>query len=297
MKNEKKIFLTGGTGFIGKNILEQLNDKYEIIAPTRQELDLIDTKKVYNFLKKNNFSLIIHTANIGGTRNALDIPNITYTNLKIFFNLRRGGNFYKKIIFLGTGAEYGKDEKISYVKETDFDKNIPKDEYGFYKYACAKYTENMDDILHLRLFAVFGKYEDYRIRFISNIICQALLNMPITINQNRNFNFLYIDDFVKILDFFISKEKTNHKFYNIGSDYRLDFLSITKKILNLLKKDLPITIKLPGLGHEYTCNIDRLKNEIDELKFIEFDTALKILIDYYKSILETIDKNSLLLNN
>ena len=38
--SRKKILLTGGNGFIGKNILEILSTKYEIIAPKREELEL-----------------------------------------------------------------------------------------------------------------------------------------------------------------------------------------------------------------------------------------------------------------
>ena len=40
----KKVLLTGGTGFIGRNIIEYFADseEYEIIAPTSKELDIID---------------------------------------------------------------------------------------------------------------------------------------------------------------------------------------------------------------------------------------------------------------
>ena len=43
----KRILLTGGSGFIGRNILESnLAEKYEIIAPRHCELDLLDDKYI-----------------------------------------------------------------------------------------------------------------------------------------------------------------------------------------------------------------------------------------------------------
>jgi nucleoside-diphosphate-sugar epimerase len=51
----KKIFLTGGSGFIGRSILEKLSKKYEIYAPTRQELNLVEFNKIF---EQNNLVLI-----------------------------------------------------------------------------------------------------------------------------------------------------------------------------------------------------------------------------------------------
>ena len=50
----KKIFLTGGTGFIGRNIIEQLVNKYHFIAPPHKQLDLTNSKAVEKFFKKIN---------------------------------------------------------------------------------------------------------------------------------------------------------------------------------------------------------------------------------------------------
>src|SRR3989344_2249920 len=195
-----KIFLTGGNGFIGRNIKEQLGSKYEIVAPTHAELDLTDSDAVYNFLEKNPVDIVIHAANIGGTRKQQHVFGITHVNLKMFFNLVRAKPFFTRMITLGSGAEYDKQYPLVKVPENDFDKHVPNDEYGLYKYVCASYAAKVDYITHLRLFAVFGKYEDYEIRFISNAICRALLRAPVTIRQNVMFDYLFIEDFVRILE-------------------------------------------------------------------------------------------------
>lgn len=56
------IFITGGTGFIGRNLKEQLGDKYKIYAPSHQELELLDERKVSDYLKKHHFDVVIHCA-------------------------------------------------------------------------------------------------------------------------------------------------------------------------------------------------------------------------------------------
>lgn len=42
----KKILFTGGTGFVGKNIIPILKEKYIVVSPSRKELDLKDTEAV-----------------------------------------------------------------------------------------------------------------------------------------------------------------------------------------------------------------------------------------------------------
>ena len=69
---KKDIFLTGGGGFVGKNILEQLTDKYDVFAPTHSEMDLTDFESVEEYIKSHDFDAVIHAANWGGTRKKMD---------------------------------------------------------------------------------------------------------------------------------------------------------------------------------------------------------------------------------
>jgi GDP-L-fucose synthase len=290
--NFKKIFLTGGDGFIGRNILEYLDKKYKFVSPSAQELDLTDTNDVYNFLKKEKVDIVIHTASIGGLRGKKESPDAIYKNLKMFFNLVKAKNFYKRMIMFGSGAEYDKRRPIIKIKENEFDKFIPIDQYGFYKYICSKYAEKTDFITHIRLFGVYGKYEIYETRFISNTICKVLFDLPININQNVFFDYIYIKDLVKIIDYFIEKQP-KHNFYNIGTGSNIDLLTIAKKILKVSGKNLPISIKDAGLNKEYTCDISRFSSEFPDLQYTNFEESLKELLEYYKNLMPQINKESL----
>lgn len=293
MKNKIKIFLTGGNGFIGKNILEQLGDKYDFIAPRSADLDLTDTDKVSDFLKKTRPDLIIHAANLGGKRKDIETEKIFFMNLQMFFNIVHNRKYFGRMIMLGSGAEYDKRFDITDVKESNFDEQVPADQYGFYKYICAKYAEQSDFITHLRIFGMYGKHEDYSVRFISNNICRALLNLPISINQNAFFEMVLVDDFIKILDYFINN-LGKEKLYNIGNNQRISLLDIGKKILEKSEKDLPILLKKEGFNKEYTCNNERLIKEIPNFKFTSIEKSLDGLFAYYSEKITDFKKEDIL---
>jgi GDP-L-fucose synthase len=62
-----KIFLTGGTGMVGRNILEHAESiKHTFVAPTRQELNLLDRNAVRLLLSQEMPDLIIHSAGLVG---------------------------------------------------------------------------------------------------------------------------------------------------------------------------------------------------------------------------------------
>lgn len=287
---KKSILLTGGSGFVGRNILEQLGSKYNIYAPTSNELDLEDSDATQEYLKSNDFDLVIHAANWGGTRKKNDnLENSVEKNLKFFFNLVRCKEHFGKLIQLGSGAEYDRLHIPSKVKEDYFDKFVPLDPYGFYKYVCSKYIQNADNIINLRIFGCYGKYEDYEIRFISNAICKAVFDLPITItNKNVVFDYLYIDDFVKIINYFIGHD-VKHKFYNTTPNQSIDLLTIAKKINEVSGKNLEIIVKNSGMGPEYSGDNSLLKKEINDLKFTSLDDGIRRLYAWYDTNKKLID--------
>lgn len=105
------------------------------------------------------------------------------------------------------------------------------------------------------------KYEDYAIRFISNAICKTLFDLPITIKQNRNFDYLYVNDLMLVLDWFIENTPQYHS-YNITPDLSISLLDLALIVKDISGKDLPIHIHQDGLGLEYSGDNARLKMNI-----------------------------------
>jgi GDP-L-fucose synthase len=63
-----KIFITGGSGMVGRNILEHpKTEEHEIIAPARKDLDLLDRPSILNSLVNFKPDFVIHCAGrVGG---------------------------------------------------------------------------------------------------------------------------------------------------------------------------------------------------------------------------------------
>lgn len=288
-----KILITGGTGFIGKNLVGYLQYKNELFAPTHQELELMDENSVSDFFRRHSVDVVIHCAVRPGHRNAKDPTNQLYNNLRMFFNIIRNHHKFGKMILISSGLVYDMRHYQPKMKEDYFDTHVPADEAGFSKYIIAKHIEKLDNIVELRIFGIFGKYEDYAIRFISNAICKAIFDLPITVKQNRKFDYIYIDDLMPIADYFI-ENKGNYKSYNVTPNKATELLFLAEKVRKISEKNLPIIVKERGMGLEYSGDNNRLKEEIKDLRLTDIDTAIKKLYEWYVNNKYLIDKDLLL---
>ncbi len=287
------ILITGASGFIGKNLTKYLSTQYHLFTPTHEQLDLLNEDKVLRFFKKQKIDTVIHCAVIGGNRKDQHVENMFYDNMRIFFNIARCNKHFSRMINIGSGAEYDKRFPIKKAKEDDFGKRIPADEYGLYKYICAQHIAETNNIVDLRVFGVFGEGEDYRHRFISNIICRIIFDLPIVINQDLYFDYIDVRDVVKIIDHFIMHEP-RYRAYNIGTGVRRNLKNIALEINTAVSRQKKIIIKKRGLGREYTADISRLKKELLLLHFTPFTRSIEDLYQWYLTRKKQIEPDSLL---
>lgn len=61
-----KILVTGATGMVGRNVIEKIQPFHDVLAPTSQQLNLLDSAVVSAYLKQHNPDMIIHCAGIVG---------------------------------------------------------------------------------------------------------------------------------------------------------------------------------------------------------------------------------------
>ena len=271
-----KILITGTNGFVGRNIKEHLQSKYEKIhSPKRQQLNLLETNSIEEYLKKNNFDVVIHC---GVTLTSID------QNLKMYFNIERCSEFFGKLICIGSGAEFDSRNYVSKMKEDYLGKHIPSksDIYGFSKYEIAKNIESKKrNIYNLRGFGIFGKYEDYRRRFISNNICRLLCGLNISMGKNAFFDYMYVNDFAKIVDIFI-KENPKNRTYNVCTGRTVDLLTLAKIIQKIDGRRKDIEVKEKGLKAEYSADNSLLMSEFKGIKFTSHEEAIEELYNWYK---------------
>ena len=277
----KSILITGGNGFIAKNLYEQLHTHYAITSCTKHDLNLLDPIAVSQYLKKN-FDIIIHTATYDAApyHSTKDPSKVLEKNLKMFFNITNCSNHFDKLIYYGSGAEFDKNKWIPKMKEFYFGIHIPIYQYGFSKYIMNQFARSNPNIYNLRLFGVFGKYDDWKTRIISNICYHTLSNIPIRIIRNQTIDFLYIDDLVSITKHFIDNDPPLST-YNVCTGTTHTHKSIAEKILSISNKTLPINVEDDGI--EYSGDNTRLLHEIPDFKFTPINTALQELYTHYKT--------------
>jgi GDP-L-fucose synthase len=293
-----RVLVTGGSGFIGRNLIEYLARAHEVLAPTHAELDLTDPGALDRWFREHEVDVVVHGAVRPGHRNAADPSRQLWTNLRMFFGLMRNADRFGRLVFLSSGAVYDVTQPLDHVTEEDFGSSLPSDEHGLSKYTIAKYIEAAHrtgavDVVELRLFGVFGRYEDYAIRFVSNAICKSLLDLPVTLRQNRTFSYLYIDDLGPIVDRFLAGRHAEAA-YNVVPDWTDDLYDLAERVKARSGKDLPTIVGAPGKGLPYCASNERLRREYPDLGFTPVSTAVNALYDWYTTNLSAIDRSALL---
>ncbi len=275
-----RVLITGGSGFIGRNLAEQLADEFAVLAPSHRELELLDEEAVEAYLSAHRVDFVVHSAAKPGHRNAPDRSGLVEANLRMFFNLARQADRFERLVFLSSGAAYDLRHYQPRMPEEYFDTHVPADAVGFPKYVCAKYLERAERLVELRPFGAFGKYEDWEIRFISNAICKTLFDLSVTIRQNRRFDYVYVDDLVTVVRHFL-QHGGRHKAYNVTPDTTVELRELAEKVVAVSQKNLPVVIEQEGLGSEYSGDNRRLREEIPGLQFTPIDEAISRLYEWY----------------
>ncbi|MGD9970969.1 MAG: NAD-dependent epimerase/dehydratase family protein, partial [Sulfuricurvum sp.] len=159
------------------------------------------------------------------------------------------------------------------------------------KSVCSRYIDKCDNIYNLRIFGAYGKYENYRFKFISNAIVKNLLGLPIEIMQNVYFDYIDIDDMVPMIAYFIEHDG-EYRTYNISKGEKVDLLTLAQTINDVSDFKSEITVKNPGLNLEYTSSNRRIMKEYPFHLSIHYAT-IERLRDYYRSLLPQIDADEI----
>lgn len=270
----KKILVLGKSGFIGRNVVEYFSEKYDVMTPSHQELDVLDERVLFQYLSKGNFDIVINALDVRDASN-----NYFEQRIRMFINLTAHHDLYGKMVYFGSGAEFGKHRDIIKVSEENFGEIIPTDMYGLCMYTMQNLASQLPNVYNFRLFGIFGKYEIWQQRFISNAICKALYNYPISIRQNVKFDYLYIDDLCEMIAYFIENEM-QYQHYNATSGEVYTLYELAELIRSTTNLAQPIFVTKEGVGREYTSENHRIINE-SKIHIQKMEQSIKDLFEWY----------------
>tara|TARA_B100001142_G_C14337311_1_gene656413 strand:+ start:1178 stop:2062 length:885 start_codon:yes stop_codon:yes gene_type:complete len=250
----KKITITGHTGFIGQNIINELDErKFNITGISRTRLDDINVNQIRKNIQniKNSDiekeSTIIHLA---GMTNVLECEKNPTECFKINVGctqkiLQIAKEKKCKVIFPSTSHVYGLPKKIP------IDENQVVNATSIYSASkiageilCEGYSNSYKmDIGVFRLFSAFGpRNSDYKVE--SQIISQLLNKKKIKIgNLSPKRDFIYISDVVNAIKSIMSNLK-GFEIYNIGTGKSNSIKELYSTLKKISGKNIPIeTIK------------------------------------------------------
>lgn len=310
-----RVLVTGGSGFIGTNILKRLTKNKNIILQSvcfKNKIKLDHSRKIKNFncdlrIKKNcklvtkNIDVVIMcSANSSGAKVMRSNP-MEHFNPNIFMNLNMLEAAYenkvKKFIFLSSNAIYPVSEKA--MKEKDENTTFFE---GYFiaawmkkisEIACEIYSKKLVNKMVTiivrpgNLYGPRDKFDPLKSKVIPSLIRKVFESsgiLDVWGDGNDIKDFLYIEDFAKAIEKIIFKVN-NHCTLNIASGKSVNIRHIIKLILKITnKKNYKINYQKdqPSMIPVRKINISLIKKKINWAPTTELKNGLKKTIEWYK---------------
>lgn len=294
----RRIFITGGTGFFGKSMLdyrlrhpdwEWAKAEWIILSrlPERfaAEYPLLANQAGISFVggdvrdfafPQGPFDAIIHAATSAVTTlSDAEMISVILDGVRHVADFARAIDC-KKILFTSSGAVYG--PRISPASEDDVCN--PATAYGKGKLAAEQMLVDSGlDVKIARCFAFVGPHLNRRIHYaIGNFIQDCLDGKPITINGDGTplRSYLYADDLVEWLFAILERGETGRP-YNVGSDEGLSIHALAEKVHGVLGTQNEIKVlgqPTGGSPSVYVPIVDRVRQELGLSVKISLEQAI-----------------------
>lgn len=260
-----KIAVLGAKGFVGSNLVHHLSKHNTVFPVTRTTIDLLDAGQVADFLKEQQFDIVINAAAVMTDNSAV---TDTRNNLGIFMNFYHNRTYFKKFINLASGAEYDRSKNIDYAKEETITNCLPGDSYGFGQNMKSRISAETPGFYNLRIFNCFGKGEP-QTRIFPKLLTDT--SNAFTISDDRYFDYFCIQDLCTVVEHFVDN---NELVYDVNCVYKNKYKisEVTKMFLTLHKINKKIIIESTS-DNNYTGSGERLSDL--ELPLIGLEQGLK----------------------
>lgn len=297
-----KVLITGGNGFIGKNLTNELlkknykvrvfDNKRENKLPKQVEFiqgDLRNKEEVNKATKDIDY--VFHKAAVAINR-SLEFPEESLDiNLKGSFNVFESclKNKVKKVIFSSSASVYGNPEKLP-VKEDD--KTNPVTPYCVSKlaseYLLKFFSERGLNYVILRYFNVYGKGQNidaFYTSVVNNFIKKVLKGESPEIHGkgNQSMDLINVRDVVKA-DIMSMESKVKNEIFNVGSGKQTTVKELAELILKILDKKSEVKyIDREVIASRRQADISKIRKMLGWEPEVKLEDGIREIVEGYRN--------------
>lgn len=318
MKN-KKIFLTGGAGFIGSSICKLLCENNEILIYDNlsrnsiKDTSLLNKKNInliqgdilnYPSLKKavDDFrpNVIIHLAAIAGIDTVIKNPvNTMKVNMIGTYNILEAikdyANSIDRFIDFSTSEVFG---SYAYKVDENSTTNLAPVGDARWTYSVSKlagehlahsyYKEYGLKVITIRPFNIYGPGQVGE-GAVHQFIVRAIKNEKIQIHGDGDQirSWCYIDDFISGIKLCIEKEEAVGNSFNIGNPRGTITIGMLAQLIKQIANSQSEIIYIPKNYVDVELRVPNINKAVELLDFkpkYDLFEGLKITIDWYRRI-------------
>ena len=286
MIKNRLIVVTGGAGFIGSHIAEELSKDNEVVVIDNLhsgrvenvpenvkfiQADIRDYESIAKIMSQADY--VFHEAALVSVVESVEKPVLTEEiNVLGTLNILRAlSEGHGKLIFASSAAVYGDNQNLPLKEE---EKPMPLSPYGVTKVSGEYYCKIFYELygvpaVALRYFNVFGERQGYNqyAGVISIFINRALKNEPLIIfgDGKQTRDFIYVKDVVKANVLVAEKKRANGEVFNVARGERTTILELAMKIIDATNSSSPIIFDKPRPG-----DIKHSQADISKIKKLGF---------------------------
>jgi UDP-glucose 4-epimerase len=313
----KRVFVTGGSGFIGSHLINRLlSDGAEVAVLVRygnimknerlrhcwNDVQIIEAdlrnRGALSMIPQFRPQVVFHLAaynHVG--QSFLQVEECFDVNAKGTANLLDSCPDVEKFVYMSTSEVYGYQQEVPFVESMMPEPISP---YAITKYAGELYCrmkqrmENTGSIVVVRAFNTYGPYQSSK-AIIPELIINALTGKTIRATkgaQTREFNYVsdIVDGLIKASQV---KEKINGPI-NIAAGEEVSIRDLITRIVRLSGSTIEVEIgALPYRPTEIWrmyADASRARQHLAWSPKVSLDDGLRLTIDWFRDYVESVGK-------